>query len=78
MKDLTKIIFKQIEKECANDGFDFGLTETHYGIGRIDSLVLLESLIGLLNLQNDYEVFIETQRIDDEIKYYVSGERKNV
>lgn len=75
---ITDLVFKQIMKLCDIAGCDYGRTEDYFTISRIPSLYTLKNIIEYLEVQNEYEVFVEAQRIDEEIYYFVSGERKNV
>ncbi len=78
VKNITNFIFGKLQKLCASCNFDFAYTKDHFSVGRINNSYLLKEVLTLLNVQSDYEIFVETQRIDNDIYYFVSGERIDV
>lgn len=71
--DLTEYVFLKIKEFCDFADCDFGYTHSHFIIGRIKTMYELRSIIELLQIQNKYEVFIETERVQDEIMYSIAG-----
>jgi len=75
--DLTEYAFLKIKQFVEPFGCDFGYTRSFFTIGQIKSLYVLRNILDLLEIQNKYEVFIETERIQDELYYSIAGCRKD-
>ena len=69
------VVFEKLKRFCERNGYNYGKTEDHYIVGGINNIYGLMYVLDYLNIQNKYEVFIETERINDEIIYSVAGEK---
>lgn len=77
MKDLTKFIFEKISDLAEKVNCDFAFTKEYYSISRISGIYTLRHFLELLDVQKDYEIFVESERHGDEILYYIAGGKIN-
>ena len=76
-KTLTDYVFDKIMNLCERIDANFGLTKDHYVISNIKSIYTLKNVLDYLEIQKDYEVLVDTTRIDDILTYTVTGMKKN-
>ena len=70
---MEEYIFNYLVK-VSNDYFlNYIKTNDYYSIGGITSLGLLKDVLTVLSIQNKYEVFIETERINGVVTYTIAG-----
>lgn len=76
---MVNRIFDCLTKISDEYYLNYVKTNDYYSISGIKTPYILKDIITLLSFQNEFEVFIETERNvkDDTIFYSISGVRKN-
>lgn len=70
---MEEFIFNYLLRVSNDNYLNCIRTDNYYSISGITSLSLLKDVLSVLSIQNKYEVFIETDRIDGVITYTIAG-----
>ena len=73
---MEDYIFNYLIKVSNSNFLNYAKTDDHYSISGITSLYLLKEILTMLSIQDEYEVFVETQRSGEILIYSIAGTKK--
>lgn len=70
---MEEMIFNYLMRFSDSNYLNYAKTDDYFSIGGICSVGVLKNVLMMLDIQNEYEVFIETERVGSQLIYSVAG-----